>query len=126
MSDISMPKNDYKHVFGANPKILARRNDPDTSHEAAQSIDSTTLERMVYEAILSFGSRGCISDEVRAMYPWLPYSSVTARYKSLLDKKYITDTGARRAGKSGKNQRVLIANTTRSLENAIRQQTATV
>ena len=103
MSDATIAK-----IFGADPRVLARRDDPDTSHEAAQSIDTTTLERMVYDAILSFGSRGCISDEVRAMYPWLPYSSVTARYRSLLDKKYIADTGARRAGKSGRNQRVLI------------------
>jgi len=109
MSDAPMSKEDYKHIFGADPKVLARRDDPDTSHEAAQSIDTTTLERMVYDAVCSFGARGCISDEVRAIYPWLPYSSVTARYRSLLDKKYIADTGARRPGSSGRNQRVLIA-----------------
>ena len=122
MSSASMSKSDYEHIFGVDPKTVVRTNDPDTSHQAAQSVNSTVLEGMVYDAIRSFGSRGCISDEVRAMYPWLPYSSVTARYRSLLDKKYITDTGARRAGKSGRNQRVLVANTIGGLKNAIRQQ----
>jgi hypothetical protein len=36
-----------------------------------------------------------------------PYSSVTARFKSLLEKGYIEDTGLTRAGNSGRQQRVL-------------------
>jgi hypothetical protein len=33
---------------------------------------------------------------------------VTARFKALLDKGYIVDTGLTRPGKSGRNQRVLM------------------
>jgi hypothetical protein len=62
---------------------------------------------MVYEAIKTFGDKGCISDQIRAMYPHYPYSSITARYRALLDKGFIVDTGERRKGQSGKTQRVL-------------------
>jgi len=35
---------------------------------------------------------GCISDEVRANFPDFAYSSITARYRALLDKNFIADT----------------------------------
>ena len=93
--------------FGTDPKHLVRPDDPDTSHEAAEHVDTTRLEQMVYEAIKGFGERGCISDEVRAKFSGYPYSSITARYRALLDKGYIEDTGQRRQGQSGRNQRVM-------------------
>ena len=93
--------------FGTKPKKLVRTNDPDTSHAAANAVDSTKLEGLVYEAIKKFGDKGCISDQIRAMYPNYPYSSITARYRALLDKGFIVDTGERRPGKSGKLQRVV-------------------
>ena len=98
-------------AFGTDPHKLVRADDPDTSIDAAFSVDSAGLERAVYEAIFSFGGAGCTSDEVRALPQFLarPYSSVTARYKALTEKKYIFDTGARRPGKSGKAQRVMAA-----------------
>ena len=95
--------------FGTKPIALVRREDPDTSHAAAFKVDTTGLESLVYEAIRSFGETGCISDEVRDRLPNYPYSSITARYKALLDKDYIEDTGIRRAGHSGRSQRVLRA-----------------
>lgn len=95
-------------AFGTAPVKLARRDDPSTSHEAAQKVDSAKLELMVYEAIKRHGLSGCISDDVRSMYPNLPYSSVTARYKALLDKGFIEIIGTRRC-KSGRNQRVMRA-----------------
>jgi hypothetical protein len=101
----------FERIFGTYPKKLVRTNDPDTSHAAANAVDSTKLEGMVYEAIKKFGDNGCISDQIRAMYPSYPYSSITARYRSLLDKGFIVDTGERRKGQSGKTQRVLKAET---------------
>lgn len=95
--------------FGTSAKKLARSNDPDTSKDAASSVDSTKLEAMVYEAISRFGEAGCISDEIRDLFPDMPYSSVTARYRALLDKGFIIDTGARKPGKSGRSQRVMKA-----------------
>jgi hypothetical protein len=95
--------------FGTDPHKLVRTNDPDTSHGSAHAVDSTKLESLVYETILSFGKTGCISDEVRNLNPSYPYSSITARYRALLDKNYIFDTGERKKGLSGRTQRVLAA-----------------
>lgn len=94
-------------LFGTDPHKLVRSGDPDTSHEAAKSVDTKRLEWMVYTAICSFGKAGCISDEVLTRFPNFPYSSITARYKALMDKGSIEDTGERRPGRSGKNQRVM-------------------
>jgi len=91
--------------FGSPAFKLVRKEDPVTSHQAAQVVDTTKLEQMVYEAIKSH-PEGCISDEILEMYPNYPYSSITARYKSLLDKGFIEITGVRR-GKFGRNQRIM-------------------
>lgn len=94
-------------LFGTDPHKLVRRDDPDTSHESAYAVDTTKLEQKVFDVIDSYGQAGCISDEVRTHFVGYPYSSITARYKALLDKKLIEDTGFRRKGDSGRNQRVL-------------------
>lgn len=98
---------DFDDIFGTPAHHLHRTDDIDTSVEAANLVDTSELESLVYETIKSFGDRGCISDEVRAKLPGLPYSSVTARYRALLDKDLIVDTGERRKGWSTRNQRVL-------------------
>ncbi len=95
--------------FGTEAYKLVHKEDPDTSHEAAHLVDSATLERSVYKAVRSFGAKGCISDEVRKCFPTKGYSSITARYKQLLNKKYIYDTGKRRKGDSGSKQRVMVS-----------------
>ena len=100
-------RESMERFFGTPAFKLARREDPTTSHEAAQGIDSTKLEQLVYEAIKGF-PEGCISDEILGMYPNYPYSSITARYRALLDKGFIEVTGVRR-GKFGRNQRVMKA-----------------
>ena len=93
--------------FGSPAFKLVRKEDPLTSHQAAHLVDSTKLERMVYEAIKGFPD-GCISDEILAMYPQYPYSSITARYRALLDKGFIEVTGIKR-GRFGRNQRIMRA-----------------
>lgn len=93
--------------FGSPAFKLVRKEDPTTSHQAAQAVDSTKLEQMVYEAIKSH-PEGCISDEILAMYPQYPYSSITARYRALLDKGFIEVSGVKR-GKFGRNQRIMRA-----------------
>lgn len=97
----------FGQCFGTDPKKLYRRNDPDTSASAAHAVDTTKLEAMVFEAIKGFGERGCISDQIRDLFPGYPYSSITARYKALIDKGMIKDTGYRRPGNSGRSQRVM-------------------
>ena len=100
-------KQSMERFFGTPAFKLARREDPTTSHQAAQAVDTTNLERMVYEAIKSHPD-GCISDDILGMFPNYPYSSITARYKSLLDKGFIEVTGVKR-GKFGRNQRIMRA-----------------
>ena len=99
-------KKIFQGIFGTPAKQLVRTEDPITSHEAAQKVDTTKLEKMVYEAISSFGEQGCISDDVLNIFPFFPYSSITARYKALHTKGLIEITGVRK-GRSGKNQRVM-------------------
>lgn len=93
------------NFFGTAPFKLARKNDPVTSHEAAQAVDTIKMEQVVYEAIKGF-PEGCISDEVLELFPQYPYSSITARYRALLDKGLIEITGTR-IGRSGKKQRIM-------------------
>jgi len=93
--------------FGTSPRKLVRTDDPDTSHEAAEAVDSTRLERMVFDAIGTFGRNGCISDELRAkFFTGYSYSSITARYSALLDRGKIEIIGKRK-GISGRNQRIM-------------------
>lgn len=116
-----MPSNDALRVrveceaaqlplqFGTPARKLHRRNSPLTSVVAAHAVDTTKGEQRVLEAIRSFGPAGCSQDDVLARYPDLPYSSVTARFSALLEKRYIVDTGQTKAGKSGRPQRIVRA-----------------
>jgi hypothetical protein len=107
MNYIDGIKESMERFFGTPAFKLARREDPATSHEAAQVVDTTKLEQMVYEAIKGFPD-GCISDQILEMYPNYPYSSITARYRALLDKDLIEVSGVKR-GKFGRNQRIMKA-----------------
>ena len=108
MNDIfGSMKQSMDRFFGSPAFKLVRKEDPTTSHQAAQAVDSTKLEQMVYEAIKSH-PEGCISDEILEMYPNYPYSSITARYRALLDKGFIEVSGVKR-GRFGRNQRIMRA-----------------
>ena len=100
-------KQSMDRFLGTPAFKLVRKEDPVTSHQAAQGVDSTKLENMVYEAIKGFPD-GCISDDLLAMFPQYPYSSITARYRSLLNKGYIEITGTRTC-KTGRSQRIMKA-----------------
>ena len=94
-----------------DPKKLARRDGPETSKQAARSINATRLELLGFGVIKASGINGVISDDVRRALAHhdLSYSSVTARYKSLREKGWIRLTGERRRGQSGRNQNVMVA-----------------
>jgi len=100
-------KDSMDRFFGTEPFKLVRKEDPITSHEAAQGVDTTKLEQIVYEAIKGFPN-GCISDEVLEALPDYRYSSITPRYRALLDKGFIEITGTK-DGRSGKKQRLMKA-----------------
>ena len=94
-------------MFGTEAWKLTRKTAPETSRIAGNSVDSAALEAAVYETIKQF-PYGCTQDDVLALHPGKPYSSITARFRSLLDKGLIRDTGLRKPGKSGRPQRVLM------------------
>ena len=100
-------KDSMDRFFGTEAFKLVRKEDPITSHEAAQGVDTTKLEQIVYEAIKGFPN-GCISDEVLEALPDYRYSSITPRYRALLDKGFIEITGTK-DGRSGKKQRLMKA-----------------
>jgi predicted transcriptional regulator len=93
-----------------DPRTLARTNGPDTSKEAAASIDTSYLEQVVLGAVMTQPDGAIQDDVLRLLAPRnYAYSSVTARFRALLDKGLIKETGEKRKGRSGRNQRVLKA-----------------
>ena len=94
---------DYKH----SKHRLTRIGSPQTSFDAVPQ-QITNLETRVLAVIESYGRNGCISDDVLTHFKNSPYSSVTARFKALLDSDQIVVSG-KRHGLSGKPQRVMKA-----------------
>lgn len=99
-------KSLFNKIFGTEPKFMVRANDPITSIEAAEQVDSTKLESMVYEVIAKHPN-GCTSDEIMVHFPNHGVQTISPRYAPLIRKGLIEDTGEKRKGKSGKSQRVL-------------------
>jgi hypothetical protein len=93
---------------------LARSTDPDTSHDAAASVDPTILERTVFKAIKERGTRGATWDELVRITGLRP-GSISPRFKPLRKKGYIDwdfdDFGnkIKRPGVSGRFQTVWFA-----------------
>jgi DNA-binding HxlR family transcriptional regulator len=84
----------------------ARRSDPETSKQAAISLDPTETETLVLEVIRLF-PEGCIFDDILRELPTIREGSISPRLKPLTKKGLIEETGELRKGKSGRNQRVL-------------------
>ena len=94
--------------YGTNPYLLHRRGSPDTSINAAHAVDTTALEAKVHNAIISSEDHGLIADDILDMFPYLPYSSVTARFSALENKNHIfRHKGDTRTGRSGRQQMVM-------------------
>lgn len=94
-----------KEKFGTSVHQLVRRDDPVTSYEAAERVDTQKMEKIVLEAIKGFPD-GCIADQVLDSLPQYSYSSVTARFSALLRKNHIEIIGTR-PGRSGRQQRIM-------------------
>jgi len=90
----------------------ARNTDPRTSHEAAQSMDTNRLERIVLDAIKAHGKNGATHDEVWDYLhqskgnPQYREGSITPRYKQLEMKGHIFTNGTTRKGRAGRGQLV--------------------
>lgn len=89
------------------PRTLVRKQDPDTSHIAAHTLDASRLEAMVLEDIEQAGTYGITQDELILLHPEFSYSSITARPAALKRKGLIFDSGERRKGRSGRPCAVL-------------------
>ena len=88
---------------------LVRTGAPQTSFDAVPPAERlTTLEERVFKGIESYGSEGAIADDVLTHFKNSPYSSVTARFKTLIDGNMVVVSG-KRHGLSGKPQRIMKA-----------------
>jgi len=94
-------------LFNTPAYKLARSRDPSTSHDAADKLDVSKMERVVLAAITSFGSSGCISDDVLRILPAYRYSTITARYKQLKEKGLVFVDTRKRRGESGRQQLIM-------------------
>lgn len=79
----------------------ARRTDPQTSKDAANKINTTALEAMVFGALKAHGPQTIneVADVLR-----LSLVTVSPRFAPLRDKGLIRDTGVRRLGESGRGR----------------------
>lgn len=85
-----------------------RSNDPSTSVAASASLNTAALEGLVLDVIRTFPD-GCIADEVEKALPQLRLVSISPRFRPLMNKGLIVDTGERRMAVSGRKQRVMKA-----------------
>lgn len=80
----------------------SRTRDPDTSHEAAESIKATDMEATVLTALKECGERGATTHELGDKLG-LGRDSVSPRMPPLIRKGYAEQTEERRKGPSGRN-----------------------
>jgi hypothetical protein len=91
----------------------ARRTDPVTSHDAAESVDVSRLERQVVDALRN-APRGLTWDELHRVTR-IDKASISPRLKPLRDKRlidalaYPNGESVKRPGDSGRNQTVWVA-----------------
>jgi hypothetical protein len=88
---------------------LYRAEGDTTSAEAANSVDATKLEAIVWAVIDRFGTSGCIQDDVLEELSNYKYNSISNRFKALEEKKLIVRCEVTRRGKSGRSQRVMMS-----------------
>tara|TARA_R110000796_G_scaffold252345_1_gene386184 strand:+ start:2527 stop:2847 length:321 start_codon:yes stop_codon:yes gene_type:complete len=89
---------------------MFRTTDPQTSVDAAKSLNPTRLESLVLEAIRQREDFGCTMDEVESLLPKVRASSISPRFKPLMEKGYVVGDGrTRKAIFSNKQQRILWA-----------------
>jgi hypothetical protein len=84
-------------VFEDTPAYkLARSNDPQTSKDAASEVSSGKMLTLVYKEVVKAGRHGVTTKEIRAMYPYIPSSSITARPAQLEAENRIYYEGDKR------------------------------
>lgn len=94
-------------MFGHKPSdsggAYARHSDPETSHDAAESVSGTQanrLERIIYETLLDHPD-GLMMHEI-CEKTQLVWNTASPRMKPLVNKGRVVDSGQRREGPAGK------------------------
>ena len=96
-------------------EALARTHDPKTSWEAAEKVDTNKLESLILRVLSQLGENGGTNDEIinylDATKVWKRYtavmpkeSSITPRYKQLINKGLVYRDGTTRKGSMGRSQ----------------------
>ena len=86
-------------LFADDPPFKLHRKDaPTTSVEAAKDISSGELKALVFRLIKKSADEGITTKEIRALYPTLAYSSITARPASLEQEGKLYYLGDKRDG----------------------------
>jgi hypothetical protein len=80
----------------------ARDTDPDTSHEAAHSVNPTPLQFTIAQILLRIGP--ATTHEI-ADACMIGYQTITPRMKAMREKKMVYDTGFRRSDRGGPNRK---------------------
>jgi DNA-binding transcriptional ArsR family regulator len=80
----------------------ARRTDPETSHEAADSVELPDLEALVLAELRALPD-GATSHELAASLE-LPLVTVSPRLRPLANRGLVIDSGFKRVGTSGRRQ----------------------
>lgn len=99
-------------MFHTPSNELHRSTDCETSREAAESIDTSRMEALVYDIVLASGNYGTTLDEVTQKmqkYGDFESSSISPRIAPLIRKGLLEKTGDKRKGKRGRNQQVVRA-----------------
>ena len=74
---------------------LARRHNPQTSHDAASKVDVTRSESIVIEALTQYGPM--TTQEIAAKIG-RPRENISSRLRPLERKQVVKDSGERRGG----------------------------
>lgn len=91
--------NTQPSLFDVQPPpapARSRQSDPPSSKAAARSVDTNHLERLVVQALRAHPA-GMTSHEVAA-YLDLSLVTVSPRFRPLVNKNLIVDSGEKRAG----------------------------
>lgn len=106
--DVPWAEKYHPPQFGTEPRKMARKENIETSHAAAKSLDTTKYEEEVYLQIITYGKEGCTALQlVRDM--GRAECSISPRIAPLIRKGFIFDTGKRRKETTGRQQRVVVA-----------------
>lgn len=89
-----------------DPRFMHRRDDIDTSVDAAYSVDTNIWFQRILKDLEDFPD-GCIQDDILARYDEKFYGSITPRFAGLCRMGLIHRTKERRKAKSGKMQSVM-------------------